>query len=197
MDKKIKAIETRYKGYRFRSRLEARFAIIFDHMGLSWDYEPEGFELPECGRYLPDFFVKYPEDSSQAKKWPGAGYWIEVKGGLPTKKETLKCLELQKETGHNVWFFYNGIGHDSRACEAATYYREEILKEGAAGDFKGLINGVVDLMEIGKRLIRSKDAGELCFAAPIFMVTEVDDIDCFYSALGLARSARFEHGETP
>lgn len=51
-----RAIETRYKGYRFRSRLEARWAVFFDALGLKWDYEPEGFELPS-GRYLPDFRV--------------------------------------------------------------------------------------------------------------------------------------------
>lgn len=31
----MKAIETRYKGYRFRSRLEARWAVFFDALGLS------------------------------------------------------------------------------------------------------------------------------------------------------------------
>lgn len=54
----IKAIETSYKGYRFRSRLEARWAVFFDELGLRWNYEPEGFELP-CGtKYLPDFFIE-------------------------------------------------------------------------------------------------------------------------------------------
>lgn len=51
---KIKAIETQYKGYRFRSRLEARWAVFFDCLGLEWLYEPEGFELGKY-RYLPDF----------------------------------------------------------------------------------------------------------------------------------------------
>lgn len=51
----IKAIETVYKGYRFRSRLEARWAVFFDALGIEWEYEPEGFELGEVGRYLPDF----------------------------------------------------------------------------------------------------------------------------------------------
>jgi hypothetical protein len=32
---KIKAIETRYKGYRFRSRLEARWSVFFDAMELT------------------------------------------------------------------------------------------------------------------------------------------------------------------
>lgn len=50
----IKAIETQYKGYRFRSRLEARWAVFFDALGIPWEYEPEGFET-RAGRYLPDF----------------------------------------------------------------------------------------------------------------------------------------------
>jgi ribosomal protein S27AE len=51
----IKAIETTYKGYRFRSRLEARWAVFFDAIGIKWEYEPEGFELANGTRYLPDF----------------------------------------------------------------------------------------------------------------------------------------------
>lgn len=65
----IKAIETRYRGYRFRSRLEARWAVFFDHLGIRWQYEPEGFDLSKhgLGYYLPDFFL------------PDQNYWIEVK----------------------------------------------------------------------------------------------------------------------
>lgn len=52
----IKAIETRYKGYRMRSRLEARWAVFFDAWsGDRWEYESEGFDLGEVGWYLPDF----------------------------------------------------------------------------------------------------------------------------------------------
>ena len=50
----IQAIETKYKGYRFRSRLEARWAVFFDAIGIPWEYEPEGFET-SVGGYLPDF----------------------------------------------------------------------------------------------------------------------------------------------
>lgn len=53
----LKAIETHYKGYRFRSRLEARWAVFFDNIGLEWVYEPEGFELGDGVRYLPDFKI--------------------------------------------------------------------------------------------------------------------------------------------
>lgn len=38
----ITPIETIYKGYRFRSRLEARWAVYLDACGADWEYEPEG-----------------------------------------------------------------------------------------------------------------------------------------------------------
>lgn len=51
----LKAINTIYNGNRFRSRLEARWAVFFDSMGWRYEYESEGFILPG-GCYLPDFF---------------------------------------------------------------------------------------------------------------------------------------------
>ena len=54
----IKAIETSYNGYKFRSRLEARWAVFFDQVGIEYQYEPEGFDLNNDGYYLPDFYIK-------------------------------------------------------------------------------------------------------------------------------------------
>ena len=45
-----------YGGTLFRSHLEARWAIFFDHLDLKWEYEPQGFDLDGV-RYLPDFAV--------------------------------------------------------------------------------------------------------------------------------------------
>lgn len=75
----IKPIETNYLGYRFRSRLEARWAVFFDALGIEWEFEAEGFELPNGERYLPDFRILSPS-------WPGVLY-AEVKppGGDFTK----------------------------------------------------------------------------------------------------------------
>lgn len=53
----MKAIETRYNKHLFRSRLEARWAVYFDKLGIKWIYEPEGYELPNGERYLPDFYL--------------------------------------------------------------------------------------------------------------------------------------------
>ena len=66
----IKAIDTSYKGFLFRSRLEARWAVFFDALGLDWEYESEGFELPDGTRYLPDFCVRTPQ---------GNPIWYEIK----------------------------------------------------------------------------------------------------------------------
>jgi len=87
-----RAIETRYKGYRFRSRLEARWAVLLDTLGLKWEYEPEGFELPS-GRYLPDFKV-------------APCTWLEVKGDEPSATEVRKLVDLCEATeccGLVVW----------------------------------------------------------------------------------------------
>lgn len=53
----IKAIETQYLGYRFRSRLEARWAVFFDALGIRFEYEPQGYELSDGTWYLPDFYL--------------------------------------------------------------------------------------------------------------------------------------------
>lgn len=53
----VPAIQTQYEGCLFRSRLEARWAVVFDTLGLRWRYEPEGFALPNGQGYLVDFYL--------------------------------------------------------------------------------------------------------------------------------------------
>ena len=96
----MKAIETRYKGYRFRSRLEARWAVFFDALGLSWEYEPEGFET-DAGWYLPDFKVRFEK---------GFEFWLEIKGKMPTTDEIRKCEALASGTGQDVYMACGNIG---------------------------------------------------------------------------------------
>jgi hypothetical protein len=49
-------IETRYAGHKFRSRHEARWCVLFDALGVRWEYEPEGYVL-RGKPYLPDFYI--------------------------------------------------------------------------------------------------------------------------------------------
>jgi hypothetical protein len=53
----IQARPTRYAGCHFRSRLEARWAVFFDFLGIRWVYEPEGFVGCYGMPYLPDFHL--------------------------------------------------------------------------------------------------------------------------------------------
>lgn len=46
------AIETAYRGYLFRSRLEAKWAAFFDLCGWPWSYEPK-----DLGGWIPDFAI--------------------------------------------------------------------------------------------------------------------------------------------
>lgn len=68
----IKAIETSYKGYRFRSRLEARWAVFFDALGIKWEYEKEGYDLGAYGYYLPDFYLPEAESFIEVKPKPSS-----------------------------------------------------------------------------------------------------------------------------
>lgn len=85
----IQAIETPYAGILFRSRLEARWAVFFDTLGIRYEYEKEGYTLapfvddeeylgqkdPIAGplNYLPDFYI--PPQKAHPK-----AAWYEVKG---------------------------------------------------------------------------------------------------------------------
>lgn len=64
----MQAIQTLYRGYKFRSRLEARWAVFFDALNIKYLYEPEGFQFDDGTMYLPDFYL------------PDSDSFFEVKG---------------------------------------------------------------------------------------------------------------------
>ena len=109
----MKAIQTVYKGYFFRSRLEARWAVFFDALNIDWEYEKEGFDFGK-DKYLPDFWLKT------------VNMWAEVKPEYPFDK-TAKSLAVQlaQNTGYPVLmlggvpknFPYPGIVKDGTECD--------------------------------------------------------------------------------
>ena len=94
---RIQAIETEYSGYLFRSRLEARWAVFLDTLGIPWDYEPEGYHLEGVGYYLPDFRLL------------DRRLWLEIKGESPTPDEKRKAQALSERQGINVTILYGRI----------------------------------------------------------------------------------------
>ena len=86
----MKAIQTFYRGYRFRSRLEARWAVFFDELSWSWEYEKEGFVLEDGTHYLPDFYIS------------SLNAWVEVKPDEITDIDRRKCLLFSKGLGNDI-----------------------------------------------------------------------------------------------
>ena len=85
----LKAIETHYNGYRFRSRLEARWAVFFDSYGIEYEYELEGFELGNGLRYLPDFYL------------PAFNVYVEIKPNCCFSLAELKKIDVFALDGDN------------------------------------------------------------------------------------------------
>lgn len=86
----MESLPTSFNGYRFRSRLEARWAVFFHTLQIDYRYEPEGYNL-EGTRYLPDFW--FPEQDC----------WIEVKPYTPTEAEREKARLLALHSGKEVY----------------------------------------------------------------------------------------------
>jgi hypothetical protein len=167
MNGTIKAIETRYKGYRFRSRLEARWAVFFDALNLEWEYEPEGFDLGALGWYLPDFYIK---------SW---NLWIEVKPGRfdDPAIASQKCHAFRVKAQTTIWLCIGYPYPDEHTVhifhKAGQYIYGELSERfNAYGDFITEVLG--------------SDFSYFMYShqAPILQ-----------QAFDAARGARFEHGE--
>ena len=185
----IKAIETVYAGYRFRSRLEARWAVFFDSMGWKWEYEPEGFDLPS-GWYLPDFKVFYPD---------GFCHWFECKGDLKGIRETdwKRMLEFDEE---EVLTVLDGVPALRMYCRprdllaitppGMRHPSQEFIPESWAFDHK----------RMGSTLWSSKGRPWWDWHDNYFEdyhnSWDRPAVEEMWRAVIAARSARFEHGET-
>lgn len=110
----IQPIQTRYRGRFFRSRLEARYAIFFDKLGIRWQYEPEGFDLHGGSRYLPDFWIEqggfFAEVKPSHLSFDGkhrdfcnqTGYGLLLLDGEPAMR-IYKVLENMSGDGAEEW----------------------------------------------------------------------------------------------
>jgi len=88
----MKVIETQHNGILFRSRLEARWALFMDTVGVKYNYEPEAYNLDGVF-YTPDFWL------------PKVGVFVEIKPAAATNEEKEKAHRLATFTGKNLVFF--------------------------------------------------------------------------------------------
>ena len=179
MSDRIKAIETHYNGYRFRSRVEARWAIFFDEVGIEYQYESEGFDMDGI-RYLPDFYI------------PSLNRWFEIKGKPLSVEEIKKCEEfcLRMDNENIKYSILIGVPELIRFEErnfsilGIKEYVWQWPSELYPGDMRMLTQGLVE-KEYYSRFLQG-----------IWKVPDVSD-DTVIEAAKKAREARFEFGETP
>lgn len=181
----IKAIETVYKGYRFRSRLEARYAVMFDALGLEWEYEPEGFDLGGGVYYLPDFKVKLSGGTSE---------WFEVKGDTSniSIEECVKIFEFSK---HHSLTILDG-------SPEVTVYQRYDSDDHILGSLSPA--HIMADLQVLPALKLEQRAGYVLLASGCMWFDEHADffnggtcVEYLETAVNKARSARFEHGEKP
>jgi len=169
----IKNIDTIYNGHKFRSRLEARWAIYFDVIGLKWDYEPEGYMLEDGTKYLPDFW------------FPQVNMWAEVKRGRFSENELMKVKGLVKGTKFPCLLLEGKP--DERSYGVVELDKNNKVIVGDSGGCDCVISMYKDYPVNEHRFYSY--TGEICDESFTLMFTDVR------SAAQKANSARFEFGE--
>jgi hypothetical protein len=201
----MKPIETSYAGCRFRSRTEARWAVVFDALGEQWRYELEGFELSDGTRYLPDFYL------------PNQRAWIEVKPQLDHREAKWRRFfeDLVEETGFAALASarrrpWNGPTPDRAFMVPSIPDVDDLMPEGAVGPepVRALAVGGYMLgpgsphfgWAFGSCLACGRIAiGHVAFESPLGCHEDLVDPEhpAVLDALTRGRQARFEHGESP
>jgi hypothetical protein len=194
----ITPIETRYAGRLFRSRLEARWAVFFDKLGISWEYEPEGYKLEDGTWYLPDFRLTLMRKE----------YWCEVKPYIANYNDwegMSKFTSFIAENDLRGMYLYEIPS--PREIENIEYYKTKMgffyleTKNDPDPDFLdpgdsvyvfyvNPANEQVGFGYIGKRIECTNDRCDMIFE-PI--ADRVHNHPKIINAFAAARSARFEH----
>lgn len=187
----MKPISTFYAGHFFRSRTEARYAVLFDSLGLEWEYELEGFELDDGSNYLPDFYLQRNSEP----------FYVEIKPTIPTNEELDKAYWLSHGTKKSVLVFY---GQPNKLEVTGFYYRRSI--KASSKDLK-----FVEEPEfiIENKLIYCYQCRKisLCYDNIVCCnhCLNNENVDtliynselCFLKAKRQAQQSRFEFGEEP
>lgn len=168
----VKAIETSYKGYRFRSRIEARWGVFLDALGLDWKYEHQGYTLSYGRNYLPDFLI---EDT----------FFLEIKGPHPTTEEFRAATDVCLHIAPLIVFHGDVPGQPLTAFPAGVTSAAWRFVPGPTGGYPQAVG----------RWWACDHAEALDAAAGTVRWTGKSRAR-YVQALGAARGARFEHGES-
>jgi hypothetical protein len=91
---------TLYREVLYRSRIEAKWAVFYDTLGVKHKYEPFLAEVDSrrgCINYKPDFEIFIPDDNHT--------YYIEIKDSTPSEEAISKACGWARDLGDVVIFF--------------------------------------------------------------------------------------------
>lgn len=190
----IKPIQTYYDGHLFRSRLEARWAVVFNALHVPYEYEPEGFDLGDGLYYLPDFRVKCYGCRGNYKRQQPFDLYIEVKGKM-TAADAIKIKRFTNWRDEYGLRSYPLLIVDKIPDEGnATGW---ILYQNPVGfELTPFNYETIDGDWFGAYPAATKDGKFYLFGADSNYINN-DDAARMERAYRLARCARFEHGERP
>lgn len=183
----IKAIDTIYNDHRFRSRLEARWAVFFDEMKLSYLYEPEGFQLGSI-RYLPDFFlpngIRFADEEMHRQN-----VWVEIKPSAQLdESDRQKIAQFVKQTGYSLLLIAGEPGEEAR-LRFITYDNQKTVY--SASDVKWIELGN---QELG--LLNIEGFGQEVGNDTRTALNRLSNTQPILAAFSAAKQARFEHTDS-
>jgi hypothetical protein len=193
----LKAIQTEYKGYRFRSRLEARWAVFFDACGVEWEYEPEGYDLGGGLQYLPDFLLHGVQGRD------GGDLYVEVKGMMTSfdarkinRFSSIGMRECHQSGKSPTAILIVGSIPNGETMQEIN----QAISDAAYSDRKGYPNyynfETIDGDYFAAHPGINWDGGFELFGDDSSYLCEMDSV-ATEAAFRKARQARFEFGETP
>jgi len=216
----IKAIETHWKGYRFRSRLEARWAVFFEELGWKWKYEHQGYNIgwEQPAKWLPDFEVQIPQSFGM-----NVHAYVEVKGnpkflsdgefantldfgggppGFCDSKRHLWCGSQELWAGQYKPVLF--LGDIPQNSNGTLFIPMLCHSKGVHAIWVAVTSSGIEtipaqmLYEMnfqGGQTVSNITSGLGCFQ-PKIVSTTLGFMEVV-AALNKAKSARFEHGESP
>lgn len=183
----IEAIPTTYDGHRFRSRIEARWARFLTTLQLPYDYEKEGFAL-KSGNYLPDFWL------------PKQNRWLEIKPGNFRfgTGEGNKIADLAEAIDSPVHVFCGGIPklHDGMLVNEIGHEWANVIYPERGVDCPHYWCRCPRCGAYGIEFDGRSERMNCCEAKKPSRENTATE-PTILRAYAAARSARFEHGETP
>lgn len=107
--KPIEPKPTTYQGQLFRSRLEARWAVYFDHTPniLTWAYEPHLIKFKNGWTYTPDFLLTIYVDGKRQQ------LYVECKPAAISDDYDSFLQRISRETQHGIFLVMSNMFNDT------------------------------------------------------------------------------------